>query len=120
MHGFAFENRSYFGEFEAEFKKVSASESEAQGVLFDEKQPKVETRDTVPLKQNFKQCVLCIQVIVEFSHLVTESTQSIRIELKVPFYAPGRILNVKQSGVRWNTIEQFRIFWRCSRITYFF
>jgi hypothetical protein len=31
---FAFENRSYFGEFEAEFKKALARESRAQGVLF--------------------------------------------------------------------------------------
>jgi hypothetical protein len=34
---FAFENRSYFGEFEAEFKKALARESGAHGVLFDEK-----------------------------------------------------------------------------------
>jgi aspartate/tyrosine/aromatic aminotransferase len=34
---FAFENRSYIGEFEAEFKKALARESGAQGVLFDEK-----------------------------------------------------------------------------------
>jgi hypothetical protein len=34
---FALENRSYLGEFEAEFKKTSAHESGAQGVLFDEK-----------------------------------------------------------------------------------
>jgi hypothetical protein len=35
---FAFENRSYLGEFEAEFKKAVARESGAQGVLlFDEK-----------------------------------------------------------------------------------
>jgi hypothetical protein len=34
---FAFENRSYLGEFEAEFKKALARESGAQGVLFDEK-----------------------------------------------------------------------------------
>jgi hypothetical protein len=31
------ENWSYLGEFEAEFKKVLARESGAQGVLFDEK-----------------------------------------------------------------------------------
>jgi hypothetical protein len=31
------ENRSYLGEFEAEFKKAFARESGAQGVLFDEK-----------------------------------------------------------------------------------
>jgi hypothetical protein len=29
---FAFENRSYLGEFQAEFKKALARESEAQGV----------------------------------------------------------------------------------------
>jgi hypothetical protein len=34
---FAFENRSYLGEFKAEFKKALARESGAQGVLFDEK-----------------------------------------------------------------------------------
>jgi hypothetical protein len=34
---FAFENRSYLGEYEAEFKKTLARESGAQGVLFDEK-----------------------------------------------------------------------------------
>jgi hypothetical protein len=34
---FAFENRSYLGEFEAEFKKDLAPESGAQGVLFDDK-----------------------------------------------------------------------------------
>jgi hypothetical protein len=33
----ALENRSYLGEFEAEFKKALARESGAQGVLFDEK-----------------------------------------------------------------------------------
>jgi hypothetical protein len=32
-----FKNRSYLGEFEAEFKKALALESRAQGVLFDEK-----------------------------------------------------------------------------------
>jgi hypothetical protein len=36
---FAFENRSYLGEFEAEFKKALARESGAQGVLFAEKKP---------------------------------------------------------------------------------
>jgi hypothetical protein len=34
---FAFENRSYLDEFEAEFKKALVRESGAQGVLFDEK-----------------------------------------------------------------------------------
>jgi hypothetical protein len=34
---FAFKNRSYLGEFEAEFKKALARESGAQGILFDEK-----------------------------------------------------------------------------------
>jgi hypothetical protein len=38
MHDFfSFENRSYLGEFEAEFKKALARESGAQEVLFDEK-----------------------------------------------------------------------------------
>jgi hypothetical protein len=34
---FAFANRSYLGEFEAEFKMALARESGAQGVLFYEK-----------------------------------------------------------------------------------
>jgi hypothetical protein len=34
---FVFENRSYLGEFEADFKKALASESRAQEVLFDGK-----------------------------------------------------------------------------------
>jgi hypothetical protein len=38
---FAFENRSYLGEFEAEFKKAFTRESGAQGVLFDEKNAKL-------------------------------------------------------------------------------
>jgi hypothetical protein len=42
MHDFAFENRSYLGENEAEFKKALARESGAQWVLFDEKTPRVE------------------------------------------------------------------------------
>jgi hypothetical protein len=33
---FAFENRAYIGEFEAEFKKAFVRQSVAQGVLFDE------------------------------------------------------------------------------------
>jgi hypothetical protein len=39
VHGmiFAFGNRSYLGEFDAEFKKALARESGAQGVWFDEK-----------------------------------------------------------------------------------
>jgi hypothetical protein len=45
---FAFENRSYIGEFEAEFKKASAREPGAQRVLFDEKNRR-SNRDTVPL-----------------------------------------------------------------------
>jgi hypothetical protein len=46
---FAFENRSYLGEFETEFKKALARESGAQGLLFDEKTEVRKTRDTVPL-----------------------------------------------------------------------
>jgi hypothetical protein len=50
MHDFTFENRSYLGEFEAEFKKALACESGAQGVLFDEKKTEVQKpRNTVPL-----------------------------------------------------------------------
>jgi hypothetical protein len=46
---FAFENRSYLGEFEAEFKKALAGESWAEGVLFDEKKPRVENLVTLSL-----------------------------------------------------------------------
>jgi hypothetical protein len=46
---FAFENRSYLDEFEAEFKKTLARESGAKGVLFDEKTEGRKSRDTVPL-----------------------------------------------------------------------
>jgi hypothetical protein len=46
---FVFENRSYLGEFEAEFKKALARESGAQRVLFDEKTEGRKSRDTVPL-----------------------------------------------------------------------
>jgi hypothetical protein len=47
---FAFENRSYLGEFEAEFNKALARESGAQGVLlFDEKKPRVENLVTQSL-----------------------------------------------------------------------
>jgi hypothetical protein len=47
---FAFENRSYLGEFEAEFKRALGRESGAQGVLFDEKTEGRKSRDTVPLR----------------------------------------------------------------------
>jgi hypothetical protein len=47
----AFENRSYLGDFEAEFKKALARESEAQEVLFDEKKTEGrKSRETVPSK----------------------------------------------------------------------
>jgi hypothetical protein len=46
---FAFENRSYLGEFEAEFKKALGREPGAQGILFDEKTESRKSRDTVPL-----------------------------------------------------------------------
>jgi hypothetical protein len=49
MHDFAFKNRSYLGEFEAEFKMALALESRAQGLLFDEKKPKVENLLTLSL-----------------------------------------------------------------------
>jgi hypothetical protein len=42
-------DRSYLGEFEAEFKKALARESGAQGVLFDEKKPRVENLVTLSL-----------------------------------------------------------------------
>jgi hypothetical protein len=44
-----FENRSYLGEFEAEFKKALARESGAQEVLFEEKNRGRKSCDTVPL-----------------------------------------------------------------------
>jgi hypothetical protein len=49
---FAFENRSYLGDFDAEFKKVVARESGTQGVLFDEKKSRRsrKSRDAVPLR----------------------------------------------------------------------
>jgi hypothetical protein len=60
---FAFENRSYLGEFEAEFKKALARESGAQGVLFDEKPEGRKSRDTVPLSiQVFIDQLNCITV----------------------------------------------------------
>jgi hypothetical protein len=46
---FAFENRSYLGEFEAEFKKALARESGAQEVLLIKKTEGRKSRDTVPL-----------------------------------------------------------------------
>jgi hypothetical protein len=45
----AFENRYHLSEFEAELKKALASETGAQGVLFDEKKPKVENLMTLSL-----------------------------------------------------------------------
>jgi hypothetical protein len=53
---FSFENRSYLGEFEAEFKNALARESGAQGVLFDEKKTEGrKSRDTVPLNRKMKE-----------------------------------------------------------------
>jgi hypothetical protein len=46
---FVFENQSYLGEFEAEFKKALAHKSGAQGVLSDEKKPRVENLVTLSL-----------------------------------------------------------------------
>jgi hypothetical protein len=46
---FAFENRSYLCEFDAEFKKTVDPESGAQGVLFDEKYRRVENFVTLSL-----------------------------------------------------------------------
>jgi hypothetical protein len=46
---FAFENKSYLDKFETEMKKVLAHESGAQGVLFDEKKPRVQNLMTLPL-----------------------------------------------------------------------
>jgi hypothetical protein len=47
----ASENRSYLGEFEAEFKMALDRESGAQEVLFDEKTEGRKSRDTVPLSK---------------------------------------------------------------------
>jgi hypothetical protein len=49
---FAFKNRSYLSEFEAEFNKALARESGAQRVLFDEKTEGRKSHDTtgIPLK----------------------------------------------------------------------
>jgi hypothetical protein len=44
---FVFVNRSYPGEFEAEFKKALARESGAKGVWLDEKKPRVENLVTL-------------------------------------------------------------------------
>jgi hypothetical protein len=46
---FAFENRSYLGEFEAELKKALARESGAQGYCLMKKTEGRKSRDTVPL-----------------------------------------------------------------------
>jgi hypothetical protein len=51
MHDFAFENRSYLGEFEAEFKKAVARGQGSRGLLFDEKTEGRKSRDTVSLKK---------------------------------------------------------------------
>jgi hypothetical protein len=44
---FAFENRSYLGEFESEFKKALSRESGAQVVLFYKKKPRVKNLVTL-------------------------------------------------------------------------
>jgi hypothetical protein len=45
-------DHTYFGEFEAEYKKALARGSGAQGVLFDEIKPEGrKSRDTVPLSR---------------------------------------------------------------------
>jgi hypothetical protein len=49
MHDFAFENRSYLGQFEAEFKKALARESGARGYCLMKKTGGRKSRDTVPL-----------------------------------------------------------------------
>jgi hypothetical protein len=60
---FAFENRSYLGEFDADFKKALARESGAQGVLFDEKTEGRKSRDTVPLTPCGSNSELEIQLV---------------------------------------------------------
>jgi hypothetical protein len=45
----AFENRSYLGEFEAEFQMALACEAGAQGVLFYTKKSRVENLVTLSL-----------------------------------------------------------------------
>jgi hypothetical protein len=49
LHDFCVQNRSNLGKFGAEFKKALARESGAQGVLFDEKKPKVKNLMTLSL-----------------------------------------------------------------------
>jgi hypothetical protein len=61
---FAFENRSYLGEFEAEFQKALDRESGAQGVLFDEKTEGLKFRDTVPLKIPIPRISSCISKLL--------------------------------------------------------
>jgi hypothetical protein len=50
MHDFCVRNRSYLGEFEAEFKKGLARESGAQGYCLMKKTEGRKSRDTVPLR----------------------------------------------------------------------
>jgi hypothetical protein len=61
---FAFENRSYLGEFEAEFIKALARESGAQGVLFGEKPQ----RSKISLHSPFKFWVLRCKNVYICSH----------------------------------------------------
>jgi hypothetical protein len=55
---FAFENRSYLGEFEAEFKKAWARESGAQGGIIWWKKPRVEISRHCPFNGTFGHWVI--------------------------------------------------------------
>jgi hypothetical protein len=75
MHDFSFENRSYLGEFEAEFKKALARESGAQGVLFDEKKVEIrKSRDTVPLSRIFalKSLSIYLHIFILYRYTYTD------------------------------------------------
>jgi hypothetical protein len=66
---FAFENRSYLGEFEAEIKKALARESGAQGVLFDEKTPRSKISRHCPFKgkdTGYRILLFCINFNLNF------------------------------------------------------
>jgi hypothetical protein len=73
---FAFEKQSYLGEFEAEFIKALARESEAQRVLFDEKTEGRNSCDTVPLKDRVK-LVKKNNIAVIFSPLIKRQCHKI-------------------------------------------
>jgi hypothetical protein len=71
---FLFENRSYLGEFEAEFKKALARESGAQGILSEEKTEGRKSSDTVPL--NHAKCLAPEKIHQSISFKKTEKNHS--------------------------------------------